>query len=742
MKKYWLGTFYFLFILCVLFCFKSDVYAQRFLIDGSVSCGSTRGCSPISGAGIDPAHNDTNPKYINNGSNGIGGIAYCSDHNLNFAGRFVGGTVAGADLEYTQDVDYANARNCIYNSSNDGDCSEIVGYIIAHGQVYFGSKGYNSIASWYWTQIAVWAYLARFSPWAGTNTNAVNYYANSADVQRVIQNAWNEYAADRTGSVVNSDDVRFGLDYSNDTNFYYVPSTSSCNTGFYKTKAITVTNQQGRAINVSISTDNANVSICRNNSTTCSKTIDQSLPANSSVTFYLKSNVDVTENVVLRVLASYSDQVTKNTKYNSVRWVAPPPHNRTIQGMLTFLTSGGNSGVIDVNHLSSKSVTFSKVGISRTTCASSDTLDSNNSQSNPVKKVCASKSENESDYTANFSGCTCFGLDLGNNRYVNIIVQETAGFSFGKLTPDDVLYAGGGFALAENGIITQYASKVAWDYADRKNGVPYYYNANNLSDSDARNVTNEINNALLNTKLKSEIDLNFKTRNSNDYKDTNSVDVSLKLPLNNPTFANNLYQFSSGTIKTNQAYFSADGKVKYGISDDIYNIDGGNKYYVPMNYDQDTFPFNISVSDLSIVKGIEFWYQADCDKEVENKYKSLYYRTIDVKNPFPKAGSVSSKVPENWRMWYCGDGVTCSGNVTNQNRLKNTYQSYPNNSLYKITLNSDKLSKISSESDYYTSWSNIDSSGKSKFIEKYFDLNSSNASYCGLSKFNTDCDQY
>lgn len=756
MKKVYQGLLYIILCFILFFQFPFYVSADAFKID----------LTELKGA-KDANNNDimTQKKYRTTGAGAKASIvseAYCADHEFYFHGYTTSGNPMGAaDISYVQDPSYASANNCVYNggAANDGDCSRIIGYIIGHSKSYYASKGYSSNQIWYWTQVTVWAYLAKFAPsnLDFHNNNASSLYDRYNDIKQVIQSAWSDYSSHKTLSET-KDDVQFDLVSSGSNEFYYVPSTSSCSSGFYKTQEIKITNQQSHeAIKLNLSTTSSSgdeILICKSNTSECAAVYNSILlPANQSYSFYLKSNKDVSGNVSLNVTAFYDSNAIFSTDYDSVRWITPSqgalPSNNKAQSYITA-TSASSSGT--VQHISSKSLSFSKQKIDRRGCdvSMSGSLSNKNSSSNPVQKVCADKSSNISDtstYTADFKGCTCFGLDLGNDRYVNIIVTETVVFQFGKLSPDDVLYAGGGFAFADSGITTQYVSKVAWTYADTKNGVPYYYNKNNLSDNDARNVATLINQKLLDNKIKDELELKFQTKNSNDYQDTELFELSLKLPLNSPEFVlnsdgNYQYSFNSGDIKMNQAYFSVDGKVKYGESDDVYTIDGGNKYYIPMYYKEETFPFNISTTDLSIVVGINFWYQADCDKQVQEKYKSLYYRSIDVTNPFPKAGNVSSKVPENWRLWYCGDGETCTGNTANQNRLKNTYQKYPNTPLYRATLDSNKLNKINSITDYYTSWSNVNDNGVSSFVtsKDIFEIFPNDTSYCHIGEFKESCD--
>lgn len=760
MKKHIRKISYCSFFLVLFFGLITFADAEKFIIDTSVDCKSASECEPIPNSFDSNGNevlNDTYPKYVNGGNNTKGARAYCTDHDYYFYGVALGGSTVNANVEYIKDKTFNDATNCTYKVNNttykNGDCSEIVGYIINESSKYYTSEnGYSSTGTWYWTQVTIWAYFAKFAPsnLGLSNTKANTWYDSYSKIRTVINKAWSAYATATNNGFSDSvsDDVKFTVTAS-DLNFYYKPSTSSCNSGVYRTKEITLTNNESRAINITLST-NSDVYICRSDANFCSMKMETRISANSNLSFYLKSSVDSTENITLKATASYEADAKKSSEYDSVRWIPTKigANQLPAQGMITYLDSVGTSGVVQLNHESSINTHFSKVGLQRKTCANLGTLSSKNSSSNPTSKVCADTDGSvESHYTAEFEGCTCFGLDLGEDRYVNIIVTETAAFRFGKLTPSDVLYSGGGFAFADSGITTAYGVKVAWAYADTKNGVPYYYNGKNLSDFNAINVADLINQKLLEQKLKSSVNIEFSTRDSNDYKNTETVKVPLKLDMENLTFSagtgdfDGYYEFNSGAIEMADAYFSNDGKVKYGESNQTYSIFGGNKYYVPINYNDGVFPFNINVSDLSIVDGIEFWYKADCGKKVEDKYKSLYYRSIDVGNPFPKADNVSSKVPENWRLWYCGSGSTCS-NASNQARIKNTYQDYPNKPIYKTILDSKKVNQISAINDYYTSWSNINLDGTSEFVtnSNLFEFDNSN-SYCKIGEFSSDCDK-
>lgn len=746
-----------------------DVNAETFIIDNDVGCADYSGCNPI-------PNNDSNPKYMSDRTT----VAYCSDHDLKFYGKTMKGqTVVGAVVvsnsnryNYVKDDVFNDAKNCYYKDSsgghNDGDCSEIIGYIIAEGNSYYRKK-FNvssvTIPVWYWTQVTVWAYLYEFNTsLRDTNDAAKGFYNDWSDIRTVIGKAWTSYSNNNTTSIMNSNSVNFTIS-SGDNNFYYVPKieSNSCSvSGEYKTQKRTITNNEGRNISVTLSAEaigtNDDITIYYKTSKMKKFKIydnnSKQIPKGDSMEVYLSSKYDISGNVKLDVRGSYFKRI-EGTRYDSVRWKLPQ-YSGSAQGMFTLKSY---NGTIDVENSQTRSVTFNKQGLNRKECGSNNKNMAGNDSANPVKKECAvDVNDDENKYRAKFQGCTCLGLDLGNNKYVNVLVKESSVFQFGRLIPNEKLYSGGGFSFDTIGIPTSYNSVVTWEYKDWKNNIPYYYNGNDLVDTDARNVESLIDEAVKN-KIKNNLELKFLTLDSNDYKETKNVEIPLNLSIN--VDSSNFKEMSIGksvvrgiafdsnkAIELNKAYFSVDGSVSY-VKDDIYSIDGGNKYYIPMGYTKDKFPFNIGRVNMSVVEGINFWYEATCGKEVEELYnKNLYYRSIDVKNPFPKAGNDSSKVPENWRKWYCGEGNICITN-NNQNRMNNTYQMYPNSTpLYMITLNQENKEKLKRlkmhdgiESSYFD-WDGINTNGTSKVVSSdIFKRNDTN-SYCPIGKFIKECDSH
>lgn len=760
-----------LLVLIIFFVYNIEIVkADMFTIDGTGTIGNIGGVSDIS-----------NPKYImNNGK--IQGFAYCSDHDLQFWGlQLTNGDVYHGNPNYIVDLAFQNDKKCIYKFNNndyyDGDCSQIIGNIIASSMKIYPKKNftdseltllgsYKNAKLWYMTQVTLWAYLARFSNLASTNSNASKpyFYEYNTLIKDVITDAWNNYAITRNVTEVVLNDVKMRVDYPKENKFYYVPSSSACGgSGNYRTGIITITNNEDRVdkIKIDVSTIYSNILtdeilICDVDTNSCSNSLSGIIiPKGGKKSIYLSSKYDITQNVKININGYYTVKGSIK-KYDSVRWIAENVSDVSkygtdaAQGMITFNETPADG----INSVTTSNI-FIKEKITRKSCISDNSKYTNSTESSPVKKVCAvNNNDNKNDYTANFSGCTCTGLDLGNGRYVNVIIKENAVFQYGKLVPEGKLYAGGGFYFDTSKIPTSYNVKIMWQYANWKNNIPYYYDSNNPNNWDASNkeIVNLIN-AKINEKIKNDLSINFSTKDSNDYKNNQLVSIELKLKIGDLNFEKSLASngevvyissVNSEKIELNSAYFSVDGKVKYGNKDGNYFIDGGNKYYVPMGYTDDSFPFNISTSNLSVVSGIEFWYQAFCDKDVEELYnKNLYYRSIDVKNPFPKADNVSSKVPANWRIWYCGEGNICTSN-NNQKRLSNTYQMYPSSPLYKIILNQKNMNKIKSIESIYFDWGNINKdNGSSSFVsDDLFEIKTNNSSYCSVGKFLKSCDKY
>lgn len=412
-----------------------------------------------------------------------------------------------------------------------------------------------------------------------------------------------------------------------------------------------------------------------------------------------------------------------------------------------------------------------------------------NCESSPPSSI---ELTNSSYYVANFADCTCYSLpieDDGETKYINLILYESAVFQYGRLVSEGDLYAGGGFYFDsidtphydDEVIPTYYNAKVAWTYAEYIGVKPYFYNESNPSDYDASQYQAKIDEAIRKEIEKNlELGLTFEALDSNDYKNSIPAEYKLVMSLEITDVLNDYSQSSEDTQKkcppTNilcnidsnilnngvsnlgfgtgykneftiegylqmkEAYFSPKGLVAYPDKGEVmsdFSIFGGNKYYIPMYYKGDTFDFDILKSNVSVVDGIDFDLVAKCTVPVTggDSFADIYYRSIDLENPFPRVNSDKSNVPANWKEWLYGDDATI-----NDRRLRRTYQDYPNYPLYSITVNADILEDMKKNYIHnYTDWYGMDSDSSSSFVGKYFDYKG-NMSYCPLGQFSSECD--
>ena len=94
---------------------------------------------------------------------------------------------------------------------------------------------------------------------------------------------------------------------------------------------------------------------------------------------------------------------------------------------------------------------------------------------------------------------------------------------------------------------------------------------------------------------------------------------------------------------------------------DPNNKDGVNSwYYIPANLKTgDTFEFIVKNTNLSLIKGVNFTYNATCSVKGKNEIhdsNKIKYRSIDTSNPFPKATKISD-YPKNWQQYVNDKGL-------------------------------------------------------------------------------------
>ncbi len=196
----------------------------------------------------------------------------------------------------------------------------------------------------------------------------------------------------------------------------------------------------------------------------------------------------------------------------------------------------------------------------------------------------------------------------------------------------------------------------------------------------------------------------------------------------------------------------------YAGEDFSYIEKNGRYYFIPFGYKQKTVDvkveLNVAGKNLSTTCKINVHNNGSpCSTSKEDGNSSIEeqvsYRSIDKGNPFPRAANKYYSIPLNWRSWYCnsyGTSGNCVPDDQNQRRLIN---SYSGGYYYSKQYKSQELTEIANDtrnnsSNYYSSWNNIDQSGKSNsigdsgIINKNFSSNIE--SYCPLGSFSSNCD--
>mgnify|MGYP004648390689 CR=1 FL=1 len=733
---------------------QREVHAVKFYGTGrQYGYGTRTGNTFVVSGGGDPRcngeHVGCNPTKK---MRGTGDIAYCGNRNKDLSGG-----------DYYLDTTWSNAKTCVYKVNDvkysDGDCSSIVGYIIKEANM----KKKGTVAKYAFTQVVLWTYLGQYTPSKYSRYNAYsnNYWKNHKQIRQVIEKGWSDYVKARDSGLVmgNTDGGNVDFQVSVDKNsFYYEPSgTSTCggSTGEYKTKVITVknndTNSSQITLNISAIVNKSRgtkdeVNICSSSTRCFGSTLTVTLLKGQSVQYYLKAKSTATFNdVTFSVHSEYSKQVRSQSSekvYDSERYT----HGRNgklsgAQSMIILKSSPANT-VTNVEYSSEKSINFVRPSMQHYTCSGSNSSNSSNSytKTSPAKKVCKSDATNQSnkeEYEYSFSGCNCTTLSLSNGNSVNLILEEKLSFSYQSLAPTKI-YAGRGFEITN----LFYQNKIKWHYADELGGVPYYYNSSDPFNFDATKVENEIISQLKDKLQNDSINIKFVSKNSNSYLNGVDEEFVSKLSLSSTYNSDKkVFEFDSNDFQLPDAYFSKDGKVKYGKSDNDYNIFGGNKRYVPLNYKENKYPLNIGYSNNGVnfsLIGNSAYAHYECNELIDypgdtpndqpssSPVLGVTYRSISINTPFPKVTSL------NWKDWY---GVT-----SNKNRLANSFDN--NNLLYKIELNSSNLAQISANASSYSSWNSIDKNGSSSFITgNSFSSRANSNSYCAIGKFSSTCDR-
>ena len=756
MKRYYIYFVLFIFMFFVSFLdVNADYFVEQEYIGGLPNICYNNDLNYVGmSTNCYPNHN-TVVKKMNNTR------AYC--------GNRVRSVVFGRAHIY--DSKWANATSCGYMINNkvykNGWCSEIMGFVINEARKGITNEAIATMRA----QAAVWTYLWNFTyedQWRSGNDN--NAWRTNKTVRNNLINAFTNYskAINTSSGSSSKSSVEDNIINISDNNvvLYYRPNDNSCGTGHYQSKMITIENKSGHNINFDLSHSVGTVQICSNN--TCGGALKGiSLEKGGKYKFYLKSSSMVRNaDLSISVYAYYEETTNKNDStviYDSARYYVNEGNRseseKNYQSIIIPKTSSiDKNKKLSIRHYTNKKIKFSYKGVVNKVCSSKNALVSGGSYYYPsnqqLNKKCANNlSDSElvskkDEYTAKFSGCTCKVLDI-NGKKVRILVKENTEFIYGTFSPNSV-YPGGGFGLArtkrdENnkivpleGVLTRYYINLTWDFSDYSDSVPYYFDADKGIGDNASTLSDEIVTKLKND-FSSGLDLNIATRDSNegsyseikeknDYKiNINFSDDAIEYKPEEKKFYKIYY------VSLPKAYFSPDGKVSYSKSGE-YSSDADNRYYVPTNYTvgtnvEQSFPFNITKSNLSLSRYFDFDYSAKC-YEIVNPYDlnmDLSYRAISEKDPFPKY------IPVNWIDWY---------NIpSNKNRLLSSFENYPDNPLYRISFSESEINRILNDNTVYTSWKNIDDDGSSAYVSNYFNKKANNSSYCKMGEFSSSCDK-
>lgn len=660
---------------------------------------------------------------------------YCSNKGNTFWGK----------NSYSKDYGYPNEH------------SQKLGYIIE--AAWKNKEEKSEAVKWFNAQAAVWTYLAEQTSYKQLKHDGGDFDTSNVNetIRNIISIGLKNYKQAANNNISNStdDSAEFAIDVEGeDNNLRFIPENDSCGQGGgnYTTRKITITNLTDHYITINLSINNSNVSAYYTDDNKIAG--DISISAREKIEIKLKTSKKLDNpQITLTIDSTYSKKIQVRTP-STKRYTTPEKDNKTFQGILTYRINNEDKNNT-YTHTDTRS--FKQIGLTHKTCDdyNNDKEAKGSNTKDEAKydaKICASNSESNppkaSDYTVKFAACKCQKLDLGDGKVVRILLKEGVGFRFGSLTPTAV-YPGGSFKLnndSSNGITTGYKSVITWEYADwvEDGNYPYYYNPDNLDDDNANKLAEEISEKIKDEVLNEEISLQFESKDSNDEKEQKSTVVPVTLSIENIPYDEEKKTFTldyNNGIQLNDSYFSVDGEVKYE-KDSIHTIEGGKEYYIPLHYLEKKFPFNITGTNLSALKGGNFWYYANCnvavntDNYLYDKENGIRYRSITVSKPFPKA-TKKSDLPFNWQEWYWES-------TSNQQRIKDSYKNYPSQPLYKITVDNEKMTKIRNITDSYNSWSNIKSNGSSKFVveeDNYFNTRANDTSYCPIGMFSDTCDK-
>lgn len=682
---------------------------------------------------------------------GTNSYAYCGSQKKQFNGN---SGSANYSFIYVKDSSWSSAVNCRYYGlddelKNDGKCSAILGYIIKN------SNG-TSEDAYMRTQGAVWTYLSKFtySPYSDGNTGGG---WNNPAIHNILIESGKEYARNKEAadgmpkkktkllSLSIAEDVNTrDLNDSDKIGLYYVPSNETCGKGKYMSGKITVTNNSKKKVRVNFSS-NKNVTILINGSKldeadSNSIVLNQKGNAGSSATVQLQSKY-YKEGVGVEFYVSASAGGKNVSVPDTVRY-KDGGDSVNHQAMFILKSSSKKS-------LYTFDKTF-KLDYKQVVHKHCNGVDSNNPEypkyytSGTQDKKCANNVSNKSDTIAHFSACTCVMVPIDGDKKVGVTLKENVKFYFGNFAPGFV-YPGGGFSFytqesGTNGVASAYYSGISWDFVDWHGDNPYYNKNNGIGN--ANELVDKVNEHLNNMLSGKKLTLNIDTEDSNTSTFDKKKNFNYKLDLDiddiPEEFGVKYLEFGINPITMNPSYLSNSGVVSYTADSLKYPVDGGNKYYVPLNYtngslnEEEKFNFNITNTNLSLSGYFSFNYSGQCYEPVKtyDLKSNLNYRPISEDNPFP-----NNVIAANWKEWYDSD-------TNNLLRLKNSFSS--DKLLYSVNLNANNISSVLGKyNKVYTNWDYVGSNGKDQLVNdnNLFTQRAKSDSYCAIGTFDSKCDK-
>ena len=365
--------------------------------------------------------------------------------------------------------------------------------------------------------------------------------------------------------------------------------------------------------------------------------------------------------------------------------------------------------------------------------------------------------------TPTTSSCSSASVTIyGDHNYtIRVILKETINFKGGSLVNINPVIAGKGFHFDR----IEVSNHIDFDFERKGARIQTYLNSSHalqpvLHDDNTNQdvLMSEVkkadgtrmfaNETQLKTAVTNALVSNYTSLANTHYSQTNfqdmfsilqkdslPADFAIKerfvdiMETSTASFPNYSYKLGARKIKMNNKTFAfADSELdgnNLATHPTDYTVE--RFYYTPFGYGQNNFTFVVRVGNLSL-----FSYSTQtikCNVRVGTELspeKYLEYRSIDLKNPFPRSGGDSNKIPTNWRKWYEGDNIA---------RLENSYGYLD----YLVRTN-----KFPNVHGSYSLINNIkDEDGSSSYVtNEYFDIIRASATgknYCSKGNFSQDC---